>query len=201
MRGALAALAYGALAACSAENEAGNEPRADSQPNSTIAAPKPALGAAAPAAPSAGVGGLQAQVSSLSANTSGFNVRITDTSTIVDLASDALFAFDSAKLSTEATSSLAKTADLIRAGAPGNIAIVGHTDAKGDDAYNQRLSEQRAQAVANWMMGQVGVRLRSFAVSGQGEASPVAPNAKPDGSDDPGGRAKNRRVEIVIPKG
>lgn len=153
-----------------------------------------------PAAPSAGAGGLQAQVSSLNASKSGFNVRVTDTSTIVDLASDALFAFDSAELSPEATSSLARTADLIRAGAPGDIAIIGHTDSKGDDAYNQGLSERRAQAVADWMEGQAGVRLRSFAVSGKGETNPVAPNTTPDGSDNPDGRAKNRRVEIVIPK-
>lgn len=200
MKSAVAVLACAGLAACGSGNEAAIELRADNKLDAGLVASTSARTAPAPAAPSGGVGGLQAKVSSLSANTSGFSVRITDTSTIVDLASDALFAFDSAKLSTEATSSLAKTADLIRAGSTGDIAIVGHTDAKGDDAYNQRLSEQRAQAVANWMMGQVGVRLRSFAVSGQGEASPVAPNAKPDGSDDPSGREKNRRVEVVIPK-
>jgi len=200
VRRASAALAYFVLAACSVRQEAGNEAGVDTQQNAGMVVTTSAPNAAKPATPSAGVGGLQAQVSSLNASKSGFNVRITDTSTIVDLAADALFAFDSAELSPEATSSLAKTADLIRVGAPGDIAIIGHTDAKGDDAYNQRLSERRAQAIAEWMKGQVGVRLRSFAVSGKGETNPVAPNVRPDGSDDPSGRAKNRRVEIVIPK-
>jgi len=200
VRRALAALACTGLAACSGGNKGGDETLADNRPQANLVAPSSELSAPAVAAPSAGVGGLQAQISSLSGSASGFNARVTDTSTIVELASDALFAFDSAELSPEATSSLAKTADLIRAGGPGEVAIVGHTDAKGDDDYNQRLSERRAQAVANWMKEQVGVRLRSFAVSGKGETTPVAPNVKPGGSDDPSGRAKNRRVEVIIPK-
>lgn len=200
MRNALAVLACAGLAACSDGNEAENQGRADSPRDASLGAPASEIATPASAAPSGGGGGLKAQTSSLSADTSGFSARITDTSTIVELASDALFAFDSAELSPEATSSLVKTADLIRAGGPGEVAIVGHTDAKGDDAYNQRLSERRARAVANWMKEQVGVRLRSFAVSGKGETTPVAPNVKSDSSDDPSGRARNRRVEVIIPK-
>lgn len=99
-----------------------------------------------------------------------------------------------------AADNLGKAADRIRKGAPGTVEIIGHTESKGADAYNQALSERRAQAVADWMKQQVCVRQRDVAVSGKGEAAPLVPNARPDGSDDPGGRAKNRRVEIVIPR-
>ena len=82
---------------------------------------------------------------------------------------------------------------------PGPITIVGHTDSRGDDAYNLRLSRARAQAVADWFGGQVGIRTRAFQVSGRGETAPIAANVRPDGSDDPESRARNRRVEVVIP--
>ena len=77
--------------------------------------------------------------------------------------------------------------------------VEGHTDAKGDDAYNQRLSDRRADSVRQWLARQ---RLGSlkFSAKGFGETQPVAPNTKPDGADDPDGRQKNRRVEIVIGK-
>ncbi len=144
---------------------------------------------------------LRAAVSPLSGSTSGLNVRVTDLATIVALPTDALFAFDSAELGPDSVAGLRSTAELIRAGGPGTIEIVGHTDAKGTDDYNVRLSQARAQAVADWMSEQVGVRLRAFEVAGRGETSPVAPNTGTDGGDDPAGRARNRRVEVVIPKG
>ncbi|CAA9500298.1 MAG: hypothetical protein AVDCRST_MAG39-1326 [uncultured Sphingomonadaceae bacterium] len=49
------------------------------------------------------------------------------------------------------------------------------------------------------MRTQPGVRQRSFVVDGQGEAAPVAPDTRPNGRDDPAGRARNRRVELIIP--
>ena len=146
-------------------------------------------------------GALHGDVSPLSGSVTGFAVRVTDLSTIVALDADVLFDFDEATLRPDATAQLGKTADLIRQGGEGVIGIDGFTDAKGSDAYNLDLSRRRAETVAAWMRKQVGVRQRSFAVVGKGEADPVAPNAKPDGTDDPAGRAKNRRVEIVIPKG
>ena len=73
--------------------------------------------------------------------------------------------------------------------------MIGHTDSHGSAAYNQTLSEARAKTVADWFGQQVGVRQRQFAV----ETAPIAPNAKADGTDDPAGRAKNRRVEVILP--
>ena len=159
-----------------------------------------ALPAATPTAAPPASGRLQADVSPLSGTVEGFAVRVTDMATIVALDADVLFDFDKATLRPDATTQLAKTADMIRRGGAGDITILGYTDAKGGDAYNLDLSQRRSETVAEWMRGQVGVRQRRFAVTGKGEADPVAPNTKPDGTDDPAGRAKNRRVEIVIPK-
>jgi len=75
----------------------------------------------------------------------------------------------------------------------------GRSDATGDDAYNQRLSERRAESVRQWFARNGLADLR-FSSRGLGETRPVAPNTKPDGADDPEGRQKNRRVEIVIGK-
>ncbi len=143
---------------------------------------------------------LNGAVSGLTGMITGFAVRETRTQTIVELATDVLFAFDSAELTPDASEALARTAQMIKAGGPGEIVIVGHTDALGDTAYNQRLSLQRASAVAEWMSSTGGVDLSRLRPEGRGETEPVAPNAGPAGQDNPAGRAKNRRVVVTIPK-
>jgi len=126
-------------------------------------------------------------------------VQESDTEMRIDLAADVLFDFDKADLLPKAEETLQKAADLIKQHtAKGVVRIEGHTDAKGGDAYNQRLSERRADAVKRWFEAH-GLH-ENFATAGFGAKKPVAPNAKPDGSDDPEGRAKNRRVEIVVKK-
>jgi len=71
------------------------------------------------------------------------------------------------------------------------IDVVGHTDAQGSDAYNQDLSERRAEAVACYFRNR-GVFPGRIAAFGMGESEPVATNATPEG------RQQNRRVELVI---
>lgn len=112
------------------------------------------------------------------------------------VAADALFAFDQDTLSPGAKATLDVVAPQI-VKEQGAFSIEGHTDAKGDDDYNQKLSERRARAVRDWLVERGAIPARTPAV-GYGESHPVAPNAKPDGSDDPEGRAKNRRVELVV---
>lgn len=191
----LAGLAALALAAC------GGQP-----PGSVAEADNHADQAASPAATPAPrgeigtVSGLKGASSDLKGLVSDFQVRQSETETVAILAADTLFAFDSATISADATDNLRRTADLVRQGSAGAIKVVGHTDGKGDDAYNDQLSKQRAQAVADWLVGSGGLSGRRFAVVGRGKREPVAPNAKPDGSDDPDGRARNRRVEVVIPR-
>lgn len=143
---------------------------------------------------------MSGTVSDLKGDVSGLNIRVTDTATIVDLPADALFEFDKADLTSGAEAELGKAAELIRKAPPGAIEVIGHSDAKGDDAYNLRLSERRARTVADWFADQVGVRQRTFRVSGKGETEPIAPNQTADGKDDAAGRARNRRVEVILPR-
>lgn len=130
-------------------------------------------------------------------------VKETATEIRIELAADVLFEFDKADILPKAEQTLKQAAALIseRGSGQTTVRIEGHTDAKGDDAYNQALSERRAQSVKSWLAGKGGLDEFEFSASGKGESQPVAPNAKPDGSDDPEGRQKNRRVEIVVRKG
>lgn len=120
--------------------------------------------------------------------------RRTDGVIVIDLPADVLFDFDKATIRSDAEPALTRAAELLKSYPGAQVGIGGHTDSKGDDAYNQALSVRRAQAVADRLQG-AG---RSFGVEGFGEGRPVAPNAHSDGSDDPEGRQKNRRVEIRI---
>ncbi|WBO22930.1 OmpA family protein [Sphingomonas abietis] len=77
------------------------------------------------------------------------------------------------------------------------IVIRGHTDSHGGDRRNRFVSLRRARLVATYLAGQ-GIARGRMTLVGLGEDRPIAPNAMPDGSDDPVGRARNRRVEIEI---
>lgn len=129
-----------------------------------------------------------------------FQVKETDTELRIELAADVLFDFDKATLLPKAEDTLAKAAAFIRERASGAVRIEGHTDSKGDDSYNQKLSRRRAESVRQWFVRN-GFGGQQFSVSGLGETRPVASNTRPDGADDPEGRQKNRRVDIVIGKG
>jgi outer membrane protein OmpA-like peptidoglycan-associated protein len=127
-------------------------------------------------------------------------VQETETEIRIDLAADVLFEFDSAELQPQARDALGKAATVIRERATGTVRIEGHTDSMGDEAYNLGLSQRRAQAVRDWFATEGDLSNVSFATSGFGESAPIAGNTKPDGSDDPEGRQKNRRVEIRVAK-
>ncbi|MCU1348922.1 MAG: putative lipoprotein [Acidobacteria bacterium] len=132
-------------------------------------------------------------------------VKETDTEVRVDLAADVLFDFDKADLLPKAEETLQRAADFVKertAAMNRGAAVVrieGHTDAKGSDSYNRKLSLRRADSVKHWLTNH-GLAAVRFSTEGFGATKPVAPNQKPDGSDDPVGRQKNRRVEIVIQK-
>lgn len=107
----------------------------------------------------------------------------------VSLSADLLFDFDSATLKTtdaiDEAVSKATTENLQ------SITIVGHTDSVGTDEYNQKLSEERAQAVADYLTDK-GFDASLISVSAEGEASPVADN------DTTEGRAQNRRADVSV---
>jgi outer membrane protein OmpA-like peptidoglycan-associated protein len=116
---------------------------------------------------------------------------------VVTVPGRVLFDFNSHTLRPEAAEALAtalgnRPSQL----APGRIVEVrGHTDSRGSDEYNDRLSQQRADAVKEFLEDRYpNLRGRIHAV-GRGEREPVAPN-EIDGRDNPAGRALNRRVEI-----
>jgi outer membrane protein OmpA-like peptidoglycan-associated protein len=77
------------------------------------------------------------------------------------------------------------------------VMIERHTGSKGSDGYNQGLSERRAAAARNALVSQ-GSPDRQLIIHGFGKSQPTVPNQRPQGSDDPTGRQKNRRVEVVI---
>lgn len=130
------------------------------------------------------------------------DIQIKESSTEVriELAADVLFDFDKADILPKAKDVLKQAAGIIRDKAKGQVRIEGHTDGRGSDSYNQKLSERRAAAVKTWFIEKEGQKSIAFATQGFGAKKPVAPNTKPDGSDDPQGRQKNRRVEITLKK-
>jgi outer membrane protein OmpA-like peptidoglycan-associated protein len=126
------------------------------------------------------------------------HAEVTEREIRIDLSADVLFDFDKADLKPAADADLGKVAEVARANPGTPIQVAGHTDSKGADAYNQRLSEQRAEAVKAWLVEQGGVEAARIQTRGWGETRPVAPNETPGGADDPDGRQRNRRVEITI---
>jgi outer membrane protein OmpA-like peptidoglycan-associated protein len=129
----------------------------------------------------------------------GLEARITERGVVVYLP-DVLFAFDSAQVEASGAVKIGAVADVIvRLGGDRPIAVEGHTDSFGSDDYNQELSERRAASVEAILVGE-GIGAERTATRGFGERFPIALNQKPDGSDNPEGRAQNRRVEIVIEK-
>ncbi len=110
--------------------------------------------------------------------------------------SDFLFDFDRADVRPEADPALAELSQRIAA-ARKRATVEGHTDGIGAESYNQRLSERRAEAVRVALLGR-GAADQAMVTHGFGKSRPIAPNQNPDGSDNPDGRQKNRRVEVVI---
>jgi outer membrane protein OmpA-like peptidoglycan-associated protein len=105
--------------------------------------------------------------------------------------SDVLFDTGSFTLKPGAREKLAKVSGILLAHPGLTMQIEGHTDSVGGDAFNVKLSEQRADSVKDYL-GEQGVSLSSVTAQGFGKAEPVATN------DTPEGRQRNRRVEIVV---
>ncbi len=138
--------------------------------------------------------GLEAALRDLGAKVSATEIRI-------DLSADVLFDFDKAEIKKEAEAELQRLATVIKGHPDAQVTIEGHTDGKGTDAYNNALSEKRAAAVKTWLTTNAQANATKISTRGLGKTKPIAHNTNPDGSDDPEGRAKNRRVEIVVNKG
>jgi outer membrane protein OmpA-like peptidoglycan-associated protein len=140
------------------------------------------------------------KVEDLAGKVVDLQMKETDTEIRIELAADVLFDFDKADLRKDARGALKQVGDIVREKAKGTVRIEGHTDSKGADAYNQKLSERRANSVRDWLVKNEGLKNVRFSTTGFGAKKPAVSNTKPDGADDPDGRQKNRRVEIVIGK-
>ena len=117
--------------------------------------------------------------------------------TVITLEDGILFDFGKSDIRPEAAQTLSKLATVLNDAKVPTAHIYGHTDSVSDEAFNQKLSEDRANAVSAELKKD-GVTA-TLDATGYGETKPVAPNENPDGSDNPAGRALNRRVEIYIP--
>lgn len=118
-------------------------------------------------------------------------VRQQGEETIVTLSGEVLFVTDGDTLRDTARQRLLPLADALRS-RPDTMAIVeGHTDSRGSDEYNQRLSQRRAEAVRDFLIAE-GVPAARLSAVGRGESSPIAANGTAEG------RANNRRVEVHL---
>jgi OOP family OmpA-OmpF porin len=107
-----------------------------------------------------------------------------------------LFDFNKSAIRPDARPAIDYIAQAVQeAGKP--VVVEGHTDSIGTDGYNVRLSEQRASSVRTEIAHRLSKTIAMEAY-GYGKSRPIADNQNPDGTDNPAGRQKNRRVEIVI---
>lgn len=114
---------------------------------------------------------------------------------IISIPTTVLFDFDGDIVRPEGLEDLAGVFDLLNEAGVTQLEVVGHTDAKGTEEYNEGLGLRRAAAVALVL---TGLGFDNIEVGTAGELEPVAPNTLPDGSDNPEGRQENRRVEIEV---
>ncbi|MEN1972158.1 OmpA family protein [Luteimonas sp. MJ204] len=108
------------------------------------------------------------------------------------------FDFDKSTLRPDAVSILNEAIEILKRYPELKVEVAGHTDSKGTDAYNQSLSERRATAVYDYLASNGIDSSRMVGPTGYGESRPIAPNTNDDGSDNPDGRARNRRTELNV---
>ena len=108
------------------------------------------------------------------------------------------FDFDKSKLRPDAVAILNEAIEVLKKYPELKVEVAGHTDSIGTDAYNQKLSERRAKAVYDYLTSHGIDAGRLIGPHGYGESRPIAPNTNPDGTDNPEGRAKNRRTELNV---
>jgi OmpA-OmpF porin, OOP family len=164
-------------------------------PGGTAATP----GNGAQPADSTSTAGMTLPVTNLSTDAGNAAGSDTESSThaTITLRTDVLFKFAKSNLTPQARAILTPLAAKIKSRAAGPVQVTGYTDSIGTDQVNIPLSQARAAAVVTALKPSLpGV---TFHANGLGSSDPVAPNTKPDGSDNPAGRALNRRVTITFP--
>ena len=179
-RGAIIGAVVGGVAGAVIGNQSGN--------NRTGAV----VGAAAGAAAGAAIGRRMDKQEQELRQIEGVEVtRPSEGEIEVRLTNDILFDYDSSALRSASRTTLNELAANFTQYPDNQVIVEGHTDSTGSDAYNQRLSEQRAGNVADYLIDR-GVPARNVVVYGYGESDPKS------GNDTAEGRQLNRRVEIHI---
>lgn len=117
--------------------------------------------------------------------------RLQDDTLKIDIASEVSFDFARADIKPSFRPTLDKVADVLKRYPKSIVHVVGHTDSVGSEAYNQRLSEQRAQSVVSYLAS-AGVQSDRLRAEGRGETEPRESNATE------AGRQLNRRVELFV---
>ncbi|QGP79067.1 OmpA family protein [Sphingobium sp. CAP-1] len=152
------------------------------------------LGAGIGAVAGAGIGAyMDAQERKLREQTAGSGVDVIrdGDNLLLRMPSGITFGYDKADVQPQFQPTLNEVASVLAQYPKTYIDVLGHTDSDGADAYNQALSERRAQSVANYLVSK-GVQSARIATRGYGETQPIASNATEEG------KAANRRVEIKI---
>ena len=120
------------------------------------------------------------------------DAAVTLTAKEVKIRDQIMFKSSSAEIDERSTGLLSEVADvLLRNPQAGYVQVQGHTDNKGDPEANLQLSQQRAEAVVQWLIG-LGVGADRLEAKGYGDTRPIVPNLTP------GNRARNRRVQFIV---
>jgi outer membrane protein OmpA-like peptidoglycan-associated protein/tetratricopeptide (TPR) repeat protein len=113
--------------------------------------------------------------------------------------SNIYYDFDQSTLRPESIASLDTLANFLKDNPSLSVEIYSYTDGKGDNPYNKKLSQDRAQSVLEYLKG-VGIESRRMVAKALGKDNPAAPNTTAGGKDNPEGRQLNRRTQFVIVK-
>jgi outer membrane protein OmpA-like peptidoglycan-associated protein len=142
--------------------------------------------------------GIQGVTTGIQGVLQDLGAKVTAQEVKIEMNADVLFDFDKYNLKPEATESLRKVGQVVQSYPNAPLIIEGHTDGLGSHAHNMKLSDDRAASVKNWLVRNAQIEGNRITTRGWGETKPVAPNTNTNGSDNPAGRQKNRRVEITI---
>ena len=134
---------------------------------------------------------MDKQAEELRKDLKGAKVERVGEGILITFDSGLLFGFDSYALQSETKANLGELATTLKKYDDTNILIEGHTDSTGEESYNQKLSEERADEVKTFLTG-ADVKSSRITTEGYGERQPLAPN------DTEAGKKSNRRVEVAI---